>query len=201
MRIYRLGDKYLKIEDDMSPESPRYWDNLGKMVCWHNRYNLGDKHDFSEPNDFIKETENVDMVCLRLYLYDHSGISISTRSFNGRAQHANWDSMQVGYIYVTYEDIKKEYNVTEITDEIIDKVTDVLKGEVETYDKYLTGDIYGFTILHFDKCDKCGHTEEVIEESCWGFYGSDPEKNGIFDSIAKEWRSSEEIDESVFRAI
>ncbi len=41
-----------------------------------------------------------DVAILPLYLYDHSGISISTGSFVGRAHHAEWDSGQVGYIYL-----------------------------------------------------------------------------------------------------
>lgn len=39
-----------------------------------------------------------------------------------------------------------------------------LKSEVETYDQYLTGDVYGYVIE-----DKEG--EEL--DSCWGFYGEE----------------------------
>ena len=38
---------------------------------------------------------------LPLYLYDHSGLAMSTESFSGRAPHAEWDSGQVGWIYVS----------------------------------------------------------------------------------------------------
>ena len=31
------------------------YDCLGKMVCWHGRYRLGDQHNFSEPRDFLQE--------------------------------------------------------------------------------------------------------------------------------------------------
>ena len=37
----------LKIEQDTDPMNPRTdWDNLGTMVCFHNRYDLGDKTDY-----------------------------------------------------------------------------------------------------------------------------------------------------------
>jgi len=36
----------LEIEQDSSPESPRTWDNLGTMVCFHKRYDLGDDNDY-----------------------------------------------------------------------------------------------------------------------------------------------------------
>lgn len=44
----------LEIHSDDSPFSPRDDDNLGTMVCWHGRYNLGDKHDFSDPEAFYR---------------------------------------------------------------------------------------------------------------------------------------------------
>lgn len=42
----------LQVFRDEYAENPREWDNLGKMVCWHRRYNLGDKHDYESPQDF-----------------------------------------------------------------------------------------------------------------------------------------------------
>jgi len=41
-------------EDDIL-ESPREWDNLGTMVCWHSRYNLGDEQPKRDPKEFLKE--------------------------------------------------------------------------------------------------------------------------------------------------
>lgn len=41
----------IKVHQDEDPESPREWDNVGTMVCWHNRYKLGDeqpKEDYRE---------------------------------------------------------------------------------------------------------------------------------------------------------
>ena len=42
----------LFIVDDDMPLNPREdCDCLGKMLCWHGRYSLGEKHDFEEPRD------------------------------------------------------------------------------------------------------------------------------------------------------
>ena len=46
-------DFVLEIVYDGCCESPREWDNLGKMVCFHGRYTLGDEHDYSGPKDFL----------------------------------------------------------------------------------------------------------------------------------------------------
>ncbi len=162
----RKGNYELEILQDESPESPREWDNLGTMICFHSRYNLGDKHNYS-----VEEGEELsrgkDIISLPLYLYDHSGITMNTTGFSCR-----WDSVCVGFIYVTKEKVRKEYGVKRITKDIIEKVTNVLKGEVETYDQYLTGDVYGYRVSKIDVCNKgCEHTEEVA--SCWGYYGSE----------------------------
>jgi hypothetical protein len=43
--------KTIKVSYDEDAESPRDWDNLGTMVCFHRRYNLGDDHKHSTPED------------------------------------------------------------------------------------------------------------------------------------------------------
>lgn len=168
----RKGDYILEIFYDDSYDSPRTWDNLGKMVCFHRRYNLGDKHDYNkddysswaELKETLIESYNAKVI-LPLYLYDHSGITMNTTGFS-----CGWDSGQVGWIFASEDCIKKEYNVDVITDDILEKVTKVLEGEVETYDQYLTGDVYGYRVSKIEVCDKgCEHEEEL--DSCWGFYG------------------------------
>jgi hypothetical protein len=170
----RKGDYILEIFQDDSYDSPRTWDPLGTMVCFHRRYNLGDKHDYnkddystwSEMKEAIIECENA-RVILPLYLYDHSGITMNTTGFS-----CGWDSGQVGWIFASENTLKKEYSVDVITDDVLEKATKVLEGEVETYDQYLTGDIYGFRISKIDKCNH-GHEHKDEIDSCWGFYGMD----------------------------
>ena len=163
----------LEIEQDSSPDSPRTWDNLGTMVCFHKRYDLGDKTDYrSEDYDSWDELRQGiidnegEVFMLPLYLYDHSGITISTSPFN-----CNWDSGQVGFIFVSKHKVKKE-GIDET------KVMEYLKGEVETYDQYLTGDVYGYRVYEVETCS-LGHEHKVLLDSCWGFYGEEyAEKEG-----------------------
>jgi hypothetical protein len=173
METIRKGNYELEILQDESPESPREWENLGTMICFHRRYNLGDKNDIIDFNDYTSWNEQLEWieknikpcVILPLYLYDHSGITMTTSPFSCR-----WDSGQVGWIFVTKEQVRKEYNVKRITQDIVEKVTKVLEGEVETYDQYISGEVYGYRISKVEVCDKgCEHKEEV--DSCWGYYG------------------------------
>ena len=187
----RIGNYLIEIIQENDPESPREWDNLGKMICFHSRYNLGDKHDFSreEAQKFLKSKEIC--VSLPLYLYDHSGITMKTSPFSCR-----WDSGQVGWIVVSKEQVRKEYNVKRINKELVEKVTKVLEGEVETYDQYLTGDVYGYRISKVTECE-LGHEHKEEVDSCWGFYGEDEcmtEAEGIVDYYLTKVLVQEEMD-------
>jgi hypothetical protein len=194
----RISNYLIEVIQDESPESPREWDNLGTMICFHGRYNLGDKHDYrsgdysgwDEQRKDIEKKENA-CVILPLYLYDHSGITMKTSPFG-----CNWDSGQVGWIVVSKEQVRKEYNVKRINKELIEKVTKVLEGEVKTYDQYLTGDIYGYKISKVTECD-FGHEHKEEVDSCWGFYGEDEcmtEAEGIVDYYLTKVLVQEEMD-------
>jgi len=157
----------LKIEQDTNPYSPREDDNLGTMVCFHKRYELGDKTDYRTEDydswDELKEgiiKNEGEVIILPLYLYDHSGITISTSPFG-----CNWDSGRIGFIFMSKHKIKKE-GIDET------KVIEYLKGEVETYDKYLTGEVYRYTIYEVETCS-LGHEHKNFVEGCGGFFGED----------------------------
>jgi hypothetical protein len=81
--------------------------------------------------------DNVEI--LNLYLYDHSGITISTSPFS-----CPWDSGQVGFIWTTAERCW-EYDIA------FWEAAGRLEGEVKDLDYYLTGDVWGFQCYEFDK--------------------------------------------------
>lgn len=182
----KMGNYEYEIIPDDSPESPREWDNLGTMICFHRRYNLGDKHNFDSPDDFRKFAKNKRKigVVLPLYLYDHSGITMNTTGFS-----CPWDSGQVGWIYITREKIRSEYGCKRISQKLLDRVRQYLINEVETYDQYLTGDVYGYRITEINPDDPDEEGEEV--DSCWGFYGHDECENEA-KSIIKHLMGSDE---------
>lgn len=167
----------LKIIQDSHGESPREWDNMGKMVCFHGRYNLGDKHNLRAENfsSFQEMVESVidNGVYLPLYLYDHGAITMSTSPFACR-----WDSGQVGFIYMTAQDIRRGYGKATAGNR--EKALKMLQAEVETYNQYLIGDVFGFELIEVKTCNLGCEHEEVID-SCWGFYGTDFASNGLFE--------------------
>ena len=167
-----IGRYKIKVLQDENPYNPRNDDNLGTMVCFHNRYSLGDKHNYNskdysgwdEMKRAIIKNENVGVI-LPLYLYDHSGITMNTTGFS-----CPWDSGQVGFIFVSKKKILEEYGGKIVTKQLKDRITKYLVGEVETYDKYLTGEVYGFEVWKLSKKKK---KEKKMIDSCWGFYDED----------------------------
>lgn len=187
----------IKIEQDQNPEDPRNWDNFGHMVCFHNRYTLGDSHDLTtdmfngwdEMEDYLRKEKKA-IIIAPLYLYDHSWLRIKIGSFYGCGLpqgHARFDSGQVGFVYVTKEDIQENFGVKNITKKIKERAIKVLEGEIDTYDSYISGQIYGYTIE-----DKEGKNID----SLWGFCGDTDyaikEAKGQIDYIVEEARKEKQ---------
>jgi hypothetical protein len=172
METYKLADnKTLEVTQDEYPNNPRHDDNISTMICFHNRYSLGDKHTYkhqdysgwAEMEKAIIENEKPAII-LPLYLYDHSGITISTTPFS-----CKWDSGQIGFVFISKEKLRnelieenKEGKKKYITKKHIERATKNILAELETYDLYLRGEVYGYTLIN---------ENGEIEDSCFGYYG------------------------------
>lgn len=159
----------IKVFGDESPSNPRIdFDNIGTMVCFHRRYNLGDKNTGYNSNGYNSYAElkkaiianEKPLVILPLYLYDHSVQTISTSPFNDR-----FDSGQVGFVFVTPEKANVEfsaewletYHKGKTMEEVL---TSYLESEVKTYDQYVRGEVLAYEI------EKNGE----IMDSCYGYF-------------------------------
>lgn len=233
--------------DDEPLNCRRDQDNLTIMACFHRRYDLGDKLDTTDPDDFWRElvrkhltereiTEQVmagkvtgmraerikddpeivtvfedydnngewsaayeevgletaayyildDLTIqncmelledvatwLPLWLYDHSGI---TMSCGGRSYPYNdpWDSWQVGWIVCFKSTILENWPNCEDWQE---KADEIMRLDVKEYDYLLTGEVYGYTLYEYD--EDAEDWNEADDGSCWGFYGDTMEQTGI----------------------
>ena len=161
MEIKRKGISLKICVDFGYNPNPREEDeNLGQMVCFHRRYNLGDKTNFKEPFEFNewyeKHKRNIAQ-CLPVYLLDHSGLAMSCFDFNDK-----WDSGQVGYIYCTKKRLK-ELDMDKLDEMEIKKR---LINEVQQYNDYLQGypPYYYFCIRD--------ENDEIVD-TITGFKGTD----------------------------
>jgi hypothetical protein len=160
---YTLGDKQISDMDEFKQElaleaCPRL-ENL--IDCWENGVGWETYQDFDKSDAMIEKAVNAVLdrfyIILPLYLYDHSGITMNTSGFS-----CPWDSGQVGIIYATTEQCKKEWPI----DNWHERAVRCLRAEVKEYDYFISGEIYGYTVEPKD-------TNKGIEcdDSCWGFLG------------------------------
>ena len=150
-------------DEDMSSENVREG-SVGKMLCSHRNYSLGDIQIKSQ--DEFDEYLKVKHFKMPLYLLDHSGLSMRTTKFYEDPQ--GWDSGMVGYIYITHDEIRKEYGVKKITSKILKQIESYFITQVKEYSLYLEGSIYGFQLYNVKNCD-LEHEHKEIEDSCYGF--------------------------------
>lgn len=184
-----MKEKYLwytiEISIDESPMDPRENDNMCTMKCNHWRYNLGDgkldsnwesfeddllrelyPDEMEEVDEWNMELEDIERLLDNEYiyeplsLYDHSWISISIW------KKSWWDSGQIWYIYCHRDRIKEWLNLDKLTTSDLDRAKEILKSEVESYDKYLTWEIYDSTIEELDEyCWWYESEEEALEDA------------------------------------
>ena len=161
-------------DDQLDTAKERFYNLLAKKSppkTLDDEYNLwGRSHEL-----LLEKCQNLffeKYLSLPLYLYDHSGITMRCAPFS-----CPWDSGQVGIIYVSKERLRQEYSSKLITPKIREKALAVLRAEVEEYDRYLTGDCWGYEIYKMD--DDPDMTEAGYEndgycvDSCWGFLGDE----------------------------
>jgi len=188
------GNSLNIFRDEINDQDPREnFDHLGKMVCFHRRYNLGDKTDLKSGDfsgwDDLKNhimKHNDPAVVIPVFMIDHSGISIRAERDFSDCDPGCWDSGQIGFIYADKKTIRDWLIVKKITQKTREKVREYLIGEIDEYNDYLTGNVYGYTIT-----DPAGE----IVDSCYGFFG-DPEK-----TIVPEFKDQIVPDNEVFSPV
>ncbi len=161
-------------QDDNALDPRKEFDHMGTMICFHRDYNMGDEHNLTQ-DDLMTLVRRKDVLAVPLYLLDHSGLWLRTGRF--AEDPGGWDTSFIGYIYVTWKTIQKEYG--KVTVKTKEKALNYLEAEVKEYNDFLTGNVYGYVIE-----EKSGETLD----SCWGFYG---------DYDGKEWGALKEAQSMV----
>ena len=150
-------------------------------------------------------------VWLPLWLYDHSGITMSCGARTGQFAD-QWDSGQVGWIVALKKTIMEEiateyveetsgervpdeqlhenessactYQARSLTNETWkQRAIEIMECDVKIYDQMLTGDVYGFTLYSAPPVEDGEEPNWNEEDSCWGFFGSNIMKNGIEEAV------------------
>lgn len=177
---YAVGNAKIHIRRDSDPLNPRTeWDNAW---TW---YSNSSRHFFDRengkaltlsdilPDDYRDEdhlNETLDEAVLRnnhelldavkIYMYEHSGVTVSLGSFSDP-----WDSGVGAVAVITRKKAEECWPDLKGDDEKLKEAAyNCLKSEVETFDRYLQNEVYGYVV----------ESEDGEGDSCWGFY-EDPE--------------------------
>ena len=202
-KSFKFVEIEVKQDDDPAINPIEDYDMFGKMVFFHRRMNLGHESpscsvsewtqkwlhentelDYDKIEDMNQaeswtEFEKINFV-IPVYAYEHGGITIRCNS-NG----AGWDSFdsgQLGFTFASYDSIRKEFGrgkTHRLTSATITRAEKCLISEVDEYDNYINGNVYGFIITN-------KKTGEQLD-SCWGFVGDESYCREEAESSAKHY--------------
>ena len=191
----------LRVYPEEQPESPRKWDNLGKLYGWHRSIASPDPLPFHGADvsyvlrDYIPEEhwdditedrmsfdEAVQIVnatgealCLFVYAYVHSGVVLSNNESRSGQFRDPWDSGVFGIQFVAKADIIKN----------LGDVHGLGRPTEDDWKKHarhvLDGELQTFNTWLSGNVHGYIITDAVTGEqrdSCWGFYG-DPDQAGF----------------------
>lgn len=167
----------LQIWSDADCESPRTWSNLGTFITKTRNYNSPDKDvEFLElfENAYNSEGVNTAEQHLKMFkkLLKENGNKIKYVCLITKHEHGNvyykrgavqgWDSGVCGaYIVLVNEETKKYTNK---------KIEAIIDGELENYNSWCNGDVWGYTLYSDDG---------EVEDSCGGFFSSESVEDEI----------------------
>ena len=133
------------------------------------------------------------------------GEHVKTEYFNdrwGEVISKNDEGYFIDFDYHKITNARDEKNKVyvlkeKITEVMSNRAENNLRLELETYDNYVSGSVYKFNFKKKERCDCCNNVEEIIVDSCAGFYGYDIEDNGMFSCLPEEARKLYENNKDV----
>jgi len=176
-------------EDPPNPIADAFY--TSKMICWHREYTLGDDHSFADPDDFREKITEENHVICPLFMFDHSGISLSITPFS-----CPWDSGQVGFVYVSKDAVPGPV----IGEAWRARAMRIIREEVEDYSAFVAGEVFGYTLYlglnsqgePFMRPVNGPHELHEIEwefiSSCWNIVGHDAAKEYILSDMPDKIR-------------
>lgn len=164
----------IKIVYDECPTSPREWDNIGEFAfpreSWHSRLNTGASLDYLaieaalwECESWAEQEELYRRKCayipIPLYIVDHGETRIYTTPKNSHWAVDGW------YICAPEKMVREGLDAA--------KAKAVMLAELETFEKYINGEVFGFMV------SKDGD----LVDCCYGYYSVEDAKADAITSI------------------
>lgn len=130
---------------------------------------MADELDICEKMQLLEATGEI--VTLPISMYEHSGITLWLGS---KWDHydAQWDCSSIGFAYVEKSTANKEGMLDpgeEYDHDWRKWAYAMMEGEMETYDQFVRGEVYGYMIE-----DENGEeASDALLCGCWGFFGDE----------------------------
>ena len=173
----QLDEKYeARVYHDEYASHPRkFCDSISRLYAWHRSYGevISDSNEFSTPEAFMEWAEEDGGDVFELYMYDHSGITLSLSSFNDP-----WDSGQVGFAYIS-QSAKEELRLNR------EQTIEYLQNDIDELTQYINGYVYTISVHLIEDMSKT----PIGDEPSFSMYTEIYNKNlreSIFDDHLKE---------------
>lgn len=162
---YKLkSGNILRVIQDDNSKSPDSWDNEDMFLVYNHRQFTVKREGFN-PYDIWHHIEATKGNKHENYLYDkyndyyifpvdayiHSGVSLSLA---GQTDYPDrrWDVSTTGYVLVKKEMVKSTENldankVLDFPNHLETRAREYAEGLIETWNQYLSGDVYGFQVM------------------------------------------------------
>lgn len=181
IKEYIRAGLIVKIYQDENMDSPQDWgDDALFLVANHRNFCVREKditdeviseifmpEEDAETNLYAERAKELKKQyhVFGLEAYIHSGVVLAL-SREGNFVDRQWDVSQLGAVFVKKTEARTRASAKKMA-----------QGLIETWNQYLSGDVYGFMIED---------AEGNHLESCWGFYGMDAVEEGANESAEGE---------------
>ena len=163
----------LTIEADDNPRNPRNRiTKLTEILCWHPRYQLGDPHGWTGPDDVFRALRGRNNPKLPLYLSGRHGLSLATEPGHGR---------QVGWIVIDRRTAHGSARYA-LDRERRGYAVDIMKADILAYNQFRAGDVWTTKVV--------GPADEVLDfyDGLFGLDRAIVEGQRMLDACVDEWR-------------
>lgn len=158
--------KILTLHNDDSPENPCDFDSQWKL------YSFNRKHrSYKSPDAFFPDGKPSIGLRRKLatgtaFILDYYEHGLCKWSLGGEGPSCRWDTSEGAGILVW------EHPVKDMGAKTREARAKDAASFLETYTCWCNGDVYGYSVENV-KTLECGHTENELIDSCFGFYGND----------------------------
>ena len=148
------GHNYIVDYDECRMNPRKDFENLGTIYANRRDFNFDDAiiPDLVEKGLLTNESHpkatrkfTRDYISLMVYYYEHGGVALSVRPFS-----CPFDSGVFGLIAVPKSKVRQEYGCKRVTRKIEERVSEVLKCEIEELQAYINGEVYAWCVDNED---------------------------------------------------